>query len=178
MHVLLLASLALAACGQDANSAQTKPRRIPTGEFVRQAVAEGLTEDAADRAWVKERILGQEGLFVLKCPICEPMRSGFAQYGYAEPKGSSVAPAEGKGVPKDIVEDLKNPTRLTQLKALERLVERYVSRHYERLKMSAEERQAMHAALEDGKKEGKAMKEYQKGFGDFCPSCNGAAKAK
>ena len=178
MPVLLLAFLALTACGQESKPAPTQPRRIPIGEFVRQAVAEGLKEDAADRAWVKERFLDQDGLFVLKCPICEPTRRGFAEYGYAEPKLAPVAPAEGKGVPKDIVDDLKNPTRLIQLKALERLVDRYVSRHYERLNMSAKERQAMHAMLEDGKKEGMAMKEYQKGFGDFCPSCNGAAKAK
>jgi hypothetical protein len=178
MHVLLLASLALAACGQESKSPPAKPRRISIEEFVHQAVTEGLKEDAADRAWVKERIADQGGLFVLKCPICEPMRRGFAHYGSADPKDTPVAPAPGKGVPKDIVEDLKNPTRLTQLKALERLVGRYVSRHYERLHLSAEERQALRAALEAGKKEGMAMKEYQKGFGDFCPSCDGASKAK
>jgi hypothetical protein len=153
---------------------------MSTEEFLRKAMLDGLKEDAADRAWVKERIADQGGLFVLKCPICESIRKGVAEYGYAQPKDTPVAPVEGKGLPKDIVDDLKNPTRLTQLKALERLIDRYVSRHYERLKMNPEERQAMHAALEDGKKEGMRMKELgpQKDFGDFCPSCNGAAKAK
>jgi len=178
MHLLLLASLALTACGQESTPAQTKLRRMSIGDFLRKAVAEGLKEDAADRAWVKERILGQDGLFVLKCPVCEPIRNGFGQYGYAEPKDAPLAPAEGKGVLKDIVDDLKNPTRLIKHKALDRLVDRYVSRHYERLGMNAEERKMMHAALEDGKKEGMKAKEYQKDFGHFCPSCNGAAKAK
>jgi len=178
MPIVLLACLVLSACGQEPPPAPAKPRRMSTKEFLHKAVVEGLKEDAADRAWVRERIADQDRMFVLKCPVCEGIRSGFSHYAYTEPKDPPVAPAEGKGVPKDIVDDLKSPTRLTQLKALERLVDRYVSRHYERLKMTAEERQAMHSALEDGKKQGMAMKEYQKDFGDFCPSCNGAAKAK
>src|SRR5690242_16481322 len=97
MHLLLLASLALTACGQESTPAQTKPRRMSIGNFLRKAAAEGLNEDAADRAWVKERILGQDAI-----------RNGFGQYGYAEPKDAPLAPAEGKGVPKDIVDDLKN----------------------------------------------------------------------
>ena len=171
MHLLVLTTLALTACTQE------KPRKIGMGEFLHKAVVEGLKEDAADRAWVKERI--QYNLFVLKCPICEPIKSGFGEYANSPPKDAPAPPAEGKGVPKDIVEDLKNPVRLAQLKALERLVDRYVSRHYERLKMSAEERQTMQVALDDGKKKGMEMKELgrQKDF-DFCPSCNGAAKAK
>jgi len=132
---------------------------------------------SADRALVKERIVDGKSLFVQKCPVCEPVRQGFLEYGNAPAKETPATPAEGKGLPKDIVDDLKSPTRLTQLKALERLVDRYVSRHYERLKMSAEERQAMHSALEDGKKQGMEMKQYQKDFGDFCPSCNGASGA-
>jgi hypothetical protein len=154
---------------------------MPIGEFLHKAVVEGLKEDAAERAWVKERLADQRNLFVLKCPICEPIRSGLAEYGNAVPKDPPVAPEEGRGVPKDIVDDLKNPTRLIQLKALERLIDRYVSRHYERLKLTPEERRAMLTALEEGKKQGMEMKELgpqKKDFGDFCPSCNGAAKAK
>ena len=180
MSLFLLTAIALTACGGESHGPQTGPRRMPIGEFLRKAMEEGLNEDAADRLWVKERIADQNGLFVLKCPICDPIRKGFAEYGKAQPKESPGAPAEGKGVPKDIVDDLNNSTRLTQLRALERLVDRYVSRHYERLGMNLEERRRMQAALEDGKKEGMRMKELgpQKDFGDFCPSCNGAAKAK
>jgi hypothetical protein len=180
MHLVMLAAFALTSCGQESPPAQTKPRKMSIGEFLHKAVVDGLKEDAADRAWVKERIADQRNLFVLKCPICEPIRSGFAEYGNAQSKDTPLAPAEGKGVPKDIVDDLESSTRLTQLTALERLVDRYVSRHYERLSMTAEERRAMHAALEHGKKEGMEMKELgpqKKDFGDFCPSCNGAAKA-
>jgi hypothetical protein len=180
MSIVLLAALALTACGQESNGPSTKPRRMPMGEFLRNAVLEGLKEDAADRLWVKERLAVQNGLFVLKCPVCDPIRSGLAEYGNTQSKETPGAPAQGKGVPKDIVDDLKNPARLIRLGALERLVDRYVSRHYERLGMNPEERQRMHAALEEGKKEGMRMKELgpQKDFGDFCPSCNGAAKAK
>ena len=162
MKTLMLAGLALMPFGPD------------PAEFLRKAVVEGLKEDGADGAFVKTSIADKPELFVLKCRICDSVRKGFAEY------GSAPAAAKGKGLPKDIVDDLKSPTRLTQLKALERLVDRYVSSHYERLKMSAEARRTMNAKLEEWKKEGMEMKDRgpQKDFGDFCPSCNGAAKAK
>lgn len=155
---------------------QANPRPANPAEFLRKAVVEGLKEDGADPAFVKERIADKGELFVLKCRICDSVRKGFTEYAYAKP----AEPAKGKGIPMDIADDLKSATRVTRLKAVERLVDRYVSSHYERLKISAAERQAMNAALEDWKKEGMKMKELgpQKDFGDFCPSCNGAAKAK
>ena len=141
---------------------------------------EGLKEDRPDRDFIKECFAPKRNLFVLKCQICDQIQQGLAEYASPRAEEKPAAPAEGKGIPKDIVDDLKSPARATQIKAVERLVDRYVSRHYERLGMSAEERRSMHTALEDWKKEGMKMKELgpQKDFGDFCPSCNGAAKAK
>jgi len=163
MSIILLAGLALMASGP----------AIEPGEFLRKAVLEGLKEDGADPAFVKERIAGKHDLFVLKCPICEPVKSAFIQY------GSAQKPAEGKGIPKDIVDDLNSATRLVQLKALERLVDRYVASHKDRLKLTDAQRQELQAKLEDGKKTGLEMVELgrQKGF-DFCPSCSGATKTK
>jgi len=163
MRIIMLTVLALMSFGPD------------PAEFLRKAVVEGLKEDNADRNFIKESIADKRNLFVLKCPICDQVQKGFAEYG----AGKAVEGAKGKGLPKDIVDDLKSPTRLTQLKALERLIDRYVSSHYERLKMPAADRRTMNVALEEMKKEGMKMKELgSKNFGDFCPSCNGAAKAK
>ena len=169
MRIFIPAVLALTAF------AQANPRPMNPAEFLRKAVVEGLKEDGADPAFVKEGIADKGELFVLKCRICDSVRKGFTEYAYAK-----SPEAKGKGIPKDIADDLKSPTRVTQLKAIERLVDRYVSSHYARLKLTATERQTMNAALEDWKKEGMKMKELgpQKDFGDFCPSCNGAAKAK
>lgn len=174
MNKLILAALALAACGEGSDALQDKARKIDSWDFLRKAVAEGLKADGADRALIKGCIAEERNLFVHKCPICEPVRQSFSAY------GNDPASVQGKGFPKDIADDLKNPTRLTQLKALERLIDRYVASHYERLKMSPADRQAMQAALAAGKKEGMRMKDLsgQKDFGDFCPSCNGASKAK
>jgi hypothetical protein len=170
MRISLVAALTLAA---PAWTAQVKPGPLDPAEFLRKAVAEGLKEDGADRAFVKDCIADKRELFVLKCPICEPVRNGFVEHANAK------EPVTGKGIPKDIVDDLKNPVRLAQLKAIERLVDRYVSRHYERLKMSADDRQKMQAEMDVRKKEGMKMKALgSPKFGDFCPSCNGAAKAK
>jgi hypothetical protein len=162
MNMILLAGVVFLACGPDPE------------EFLQKAVTEGLKEDGADPIFIKDRISERHDLFVLKCPICEPVKRSFARY------ASGPVPAKaGKGLPKDIVDDLKNPARVVQLKAVERLVDRYVSSHYERLKMSPEARRTLQAKLEEMKKEGMRMVELggQKGF-DFCPSCSGAAKAK
>src|SRR4026209_2876871 len=126
MRLLPMASLA---------AAQAAPRPTDPWEFLRKAVLEGLKDDGADRAFVKDNIAGKPGLFVQKCPICEPVRSGFAEYGAA--KGD---PESGKGIPKDVVDDLKNPARLVQLKALERLVDRYVASHKDRLQLTDAQR--------------------------------------
>ena len=174
MRLLTLAALALAACGQGSEATQTKPRTFEAGEFLRKAVVEGLKEDGADRAFVKECIADKGELFVPKCRICDAVRKGFDEYGAAQDK-----PGPGEGIPKDIVDELKHAARLARLNALERLVDRYVSRHYERLKMTPEERRALQATLEVWKKNGMKMKELgAPNFGDFCPSCNGAAKQR
>ncbi len=184
MRISLLVAFALAACGKGSEAAQPaqseapKPRTIEPLEFLRKAVAEGLKEDGADRAFVKECIADKHELFVLKCRICAAVQYGFSEYGSAKVETKPV-PAEGKGIPKDIVDELKHATRVARLNALERLVDRYVSRHYERLKLSGEERRTLSAKLEDLKKDGMKMKELgSPTFGDFCPSCNGAAKTK
>lgn len=189
MRISLVAAFALAACGQGSDAAQpalseapqgrvegAKPRPFEPADFLRKAVVEGLKEDGADRTFVKECIAQKGDLFVLKCRICDAVRGGFSEYGRGE---TPVAPAEGKGIPKDIVDELRNAARPAKLNALERLVDRYVSRHYERLKMTAEERRTLQATLEELKKEGMRMKELgSPNFGDFCPSCNSAAKQR
>lgn len=188
MRFLMLAGLALAACDPGSDPVPIEARQVPvevakprlfdSWTFLRGAVVEGLKEDGADRAFVRESIVGKSELFVLKCPICEPVRKGFTEYGSAEP---GEKPEAGKGIPKDIADELRYAARVARLNALERLVDRYVSRHYDRLQMSAEERRRMQTTLEEARKEGMRMKELgptSKTFGDFCPSCNGAAKAK
>jgi hypothetical protein len=168
----MMATFALAACGQGSDAAQTKPRTIEPREFLSKAVVEGLKEDGADQAFVKECIIGKGDLFVAKCRICDAVRYGFAEYGKS-------APTEGNGIPKDIVDELKHAARPAKLNALERLVDRYVTRHYERLKITTDERIPLQAKLEEWKKEGMKMKEWgSPNFGDFCPSCNAAAKQR
>jgi len=79
MPLIVLSTLMLTACQQE-----DQPRKIGSDVFLRRAVVEGLTEDGADHAFVKESLTGQE-LFVLKCPICEPVRKGFIDYARTEP---------------------------------------------------------------------------------------------
>lgn len=178
MRISLLVALALAACGQGSDAAQSEPRTIKPAEFLSKAVSEGLQEDGVDKGFVRECIAQKGDLFVLKCRICDSVRNGFSAY-ISTKCGQTPVPAEGRGIPKDIVDELKQGARLARLNALERLVDRYVSRHYERLRITAEERRTLHATLEEWKKEGMKMKEAgSPNFGDFCPSCNGAAKPR
>ena len=168
MRLLMMAAFAMAALPQ------SKPRTIEPAEFLRKAVVEGLQEDGADRAFVKGCIVEKGELFVPKCRICESVRQGFADYAAAP---DNAGP--GKGIPKDIADELKHAARVARLNALERLVDRYVTRNYERLKMSAEERAKLQETLEAWKKNGMKMKELgSPNFGDFCPSCNAAARQR
>jgi hypothetical protein len=60
------------------------------------------------------------------------------------------------------------------LKAIEAMVDRYVTRHFEQVAMTDGEKAAMKSWLIMGKKFGMSAKEEE--FGDFCPSCAGATK--
>lgn len=169
---LLLAFLAIPACVQEKKGGVD---RAEMHRFLYFAVYEGLWEDGADAALIRSLRVKQDEHFVVKCYICNAVRHAFDAYA-AAPNALFGDMGKGTGLPKEIHDDLKDAKRETRLRGLERLVERYISRRYERLRMTEEEKAAMKARLEEERKFAMSVKENS--FGEFCPSCEGAVQRK
>jgi hypothetical protein len=92
-----------------------------------------------------------------------------------DPKWST----SGSGFPKAIEEGLSSSDRKTRLAALQDLVDRYVTRGFERSQMMEGEKKQMRELLQEAKKVGMEIKNRgdYKDFGDSCPSCSGATKS-
>jgi hypothetical protein len=184
MKQTILLSLALLAivsvsCGrEDAPAQAPSERKLTEGDrtrFVYFAVLEGLWEEGADRPMPEALLNNPWKVFVPKCPICMPVMEACRSYVKDIPR-IVVADASGTGFPNEVKTGLKSSDRAAQLKALESMVQRYVSRRFDRTVMNPDERTGMTNLLLMGKKTGMTMKEQS--FGDFCPSCNGATNPK
>jgi hypothetical protein len=135
-------------------------------------VFEGLLDDGADAALFDPILRDPDKWFVVKCPICWPVMDGMKTY--VKLREVMTHPSTGSGFPEELRSGLKSPDRKTRLKSIESLVQRYVTRRFERTVMTAGEKDQMKTMLMEGMKHGGTMK--QESFGDFCPSCNGATK--
>ena len=184
MKQTILPSLALLAilsvsCGrEDAPPQAPTERKLTEGDrtrFVYFAVLEGVWEEGADRPMLETLLHDPWKVFVPKCPICTPVMEACRSFVKDIPR-IVVADASGTGFPNEIKTGLKSPDRAAQLKAPESMVQRYVSRRFERTMMTPGEKTQMSNLLLMGKKAGMTMKEQS--FGDFCPSCNGATDPK
>lgn len=78
--------------------------------------------------------------------------------------------------PNDILKGFASKDKTVQQTAFSALIERYVTKAYNKLEASPTAKQALMQALEEGKKSGMAKKRAD--FGAFCPSCEGACKPK
>jgi hypothetical protein len=165
--LLLTAMLALA---------QAKPDRkfdnVDRTRFLVVAVFEGLLEDGADVALLAPLLKDPDKYFVVKCPVCWPVIDGMKTY--IKLRENMSYPSEGSGFPEDLKAGLKSPDRAARLKAIEALVDRYVSRRFETTVMTAGEKEQIKSLLIMAKKYGTTIK--PESFGSFCPSCNGATK--
>lgn len=142
--------------------------------FLFMAVLEGLWEDGADPALLQPLLQKPLDHFVPKCPVCTPVAHAFRVY--VESTDVPVFEARGAAFPREIAEGLRSSKRADRLKALESLVARYVARRFERLSLSADEREEMRRQIEAGKKDG--MAQLGPDFGTSCPSCSGATRVR
>lgn len=186
MKIIAVVSLAVAGVA-GTFWMQEKGTRDPNSErtkFLFHGVFEGLVEDGA-QAEVVDRILeNKDAWFVPKCPICVSVHAAFRAYssyardnGWRSPRKDGLPPFFGDGFPKETVAALKSDDTKTRHAALEKLVEKYITRRFAQLKMTQEESDRMHEALKIGMKEGMdAMKrtKSEERFPASCPSCEGA----
>lgn len=140
--------------------------------FLTMAVFEGLFEDGAEADVVKKVAADNWELFIAKCPLCHPVKHAFEMMAAAP--GPDLYDGRGSGLPQDILARLRAADLPTRKKGLEALVKRYVDRRFERMKMSDVDQARLRRLMEEGRKRGMTYKSLP--AGDFCPSCDGAAK--
>jgi len=171
--VLLL--LAVASCSPGAPPpparADRKLTRDDMTQFLIGAIFEGLVEDWPDPALLQPILEKRDAHFVAECPNCTRVFDGLNAYVHLRSTASS--PHEVR-FPGELGDGLRDPDRAVRLKAIEALVERYVTRHFERLDMTAGEKNSMKNLLIMGRTYGITVKKEE--FGDYCPSCSGANK--
>jgi hypothetical protein len=173
MKILMLAVIA-AACV----TPQAAPPKLDKGDmhrFLFFAVYEGLWEDGFETGSLSPVLKNVEEHFVTKCHICNAVRQAIRAYAFA-PKDQLQNEGKGTNPPKEVADGLKSEKREERLKAIQLLVDRYVARRFDRVKMTDDERRQMKSILDDERKRGMSAK--GSGFGDFCPSCDGATGAK
>jgi mono/diheme cytochrome c family protein len=167
MKTLILAAVLVQAAPAKAPDAAEVQR------FLAFAVFEGLWEDGADPA-----LAGQiarepyEEWFVPKCTICHGVRQGLLSY--ASAPDETMGGSRGQAFPKELAAGLRSSKREERLKALGTLVDRYVARRLDRLKLSDDERASFRDALARYKKLAMAILLKAK-FPGGCPSCTGAS---
>jgi len=145
--------------------------------FLQDAVFQGLTEEGASPTSIKAILDRPDPHFILKCHICNGVR--WALVKYVEKSNDPQGSPSGSGFPKAIEEGLASSDRKTRLATLQDLVDRYVTRGFERSRMTEGEKTQMRGLLQESKKIGMEIKKAgdYKDFGDSCPSCSGATKS-
>ena len=138
-------------------------------EFVRQAIVDGLKEDGVPLE-LATQLAKHDKDFLGKCNICIPSKKAFADY--SDRRVQPVA-KEGKGLPEELVKRLKSDKAEVRQPALRELVGRYMERASAKGDLSAEQKTALQAKLEQWRKDmSGALPTGQK----FCPSCDGACR--
>jgi uncharacterized C2H2 Zn-finger protein len=183
-----LAAIAiLAGLGAAAFGLQERERPVTNEErtrFLFHAIYEGLIEDGAQLASVKAILDKRNEWFIARCPVCDSVFAAFqAYFMYSENHGWKTDRADGlpdwfgRGWSKETVADLKHPEVKRRHAALKGIVEKYVARRFETVKMTDARRDRMQESLKIGMKEGLGFLKDSGGedlFPSSCPSCEGA----
>jgi hypothetical protein len=138
--------------------------------FLRTAIETGLRQDKFPLEMVQKILDNQPIFFVGKCPICTPVKQGFADYARTKTTFKKTK------TPQTILENLASADKTTQQIGLRELVERYTSKAFQKLDASPEIKAKLKQDLEKDRKIGMGRKSDS--FGDFCPSCDGTCKPK
>jgi hypothetical protein len=177
---ILLAALAPQERQQRLYSLQ---KTVSGDQFIFFAVLEGLFADAVPDEIV-DKILekndqGGFANFVYACGICSPSIEGFRaylarhQYSYAR-KGDMIGDPK---LPEDLSKLLRDGSAEARRAGIHKLINRYLQRRVDQLRMTEEERTAWAAELAERRKKGMEMLKTWKLPWKECPSCEGACDA-
>lgn len=181
--LVLGACMALPALQDPARPLQ----RVDFGQEIFHAVLEGLYEDGVSNPTV-DLVLTEDAdggftHFVRGCPICiyvvEAMRHYRARPDFVSFKGKGNT--WGEGLPAATRARLRSEDLGTRLEVLHGLVQRWMDRRMDRLRLDATERTRWSDHMEERSKKGMAMLALERQAGRMaewgnsrCPSCEGA----
>jgi hypothetical protein len=177
--LLALAPILLAAPGP-----QEPKREMTSGDhFIFFAILEGLFEDAVPDDTVNKILersdQGAYANFVYACGICCPSIEGFRAYlarhnfSYGR-KGDMIGEPN---LPENISKLILEGTGEARRAGLHMLINRYLQRRMEQLRMTGDERRAWAAELGERRKKGMEYLKAWKLPWKECPSCEGACEA-
>jgi hypothetical protein len=117
---------------------------------------DGVSSEVVDLALAGDAATGQSDHFVHACPLCTLAREAFRLYRRRPYFESLKMPKNtfGPGIPAHVVERLRSPEKQQRLDALQGLIETWVARRIDSLRLTAEERREWEAAMEARRKEG------------------------
>ncbi len=201
MNARSLLPLFLAAVFATANLSAAEARKSPfdaTYRLIYHAVLEGAFEDGVGNDDV-ERILlrgaGGQGFqhFIYACPLCMPTINALQTYrqrapifGYKIAGNEAAENTYGPGLSAEQRVQLRSPDLAPRLTVVNQLVRRWVERRLARQRLTPDERKAVQAQLEAGRKQGMEMLKKFKTEGGMnfgapgyekleeCAVCNGA----
>ncbi len=193
----VLTVLALCAVlGARHSFAKEEPRPVPEGaefqRFLFAATLEGALEDGLPdelaRVVLEQDAEGRYRNFVYACPVCTPVIAGLLAFGLRGEYEYSVKGElffDTSRVPERIVAELRSASIAERRLGVEHLVDRWVRRRVELLRLDDAERALWRDAMERGRKKGMAMLEKQHaadGSGpnddmETCPNCDGSVDA-
>ena len=144
---------------------------------------DGVSDDLVDRIVAMDEQTNYPANFVWACPVCMPAYEAFTVYrGRSKFHDKEHSDTFGPGLPKDQVERLTAVDLAVSQRALQDLVQGWMDRRMDELRLTADERAEWRAEMEKRRKQGMSyLERYQEaGLGGSyagmktCPICEGA----
>jgi hypothetical protein len=128
------------------------------GQLVFYAVLEGLYTDGVSNEAV-DLIIPKGDFnthFVYCCPLCHPAYEAFRLYRKRDEFFGLKASVSsfGRGLPAKVMDQLRSADRGVRLQAIQELIQTWVSRDINGLKLTKEERARIDREMEDGRRRG------------------------
>jgi hypothetical protein len=182
----------------DKPAEKNAPREVSVTPLVFFSVLEGLYADGVSNEDVdailaidaKTKEPRFEEHFVAQCPLCHPAFDAFVLYRSRQDfsqqwKDGHWRNSFGKGLDAKLSKKLQSDNKAERLETIQKLVDSWVRRRLDCMRLTPEEQVAWAKALEDGREQGmNRLKQLQagggaNGYADWkgCAICDGAAGA-
>jgi hypothetical protein len=166
----------------------------PVCRMVFFAVLEGLYDDGVSTeavdAVVGRKTKGGAGelktTFVIECPLCHPVYEAFHAYQQRPAFAGGKRDSFGKGLEAKLESGLRSEYLITRQRALAVVVQRWVGRRLDLMRLSPEEKSEWSRRLQERSMQGKARlrelmarEPWYKGWSMYygCAACNGTTDA-